>query len=387
MRFVNYVPSSIRHEIVRKSIELPITLPSSLIFKIAETEQELEASFKLVYDAYLKLGYCEENPYKMRATLYHALPTTTTLLAIDNGNVVGTLTVVRDNRHGLPVDKVFNVKGLREKAQRLAEITSLVIHEDYRREKGGQVLFPLLRLMYEYSTSHFGVKHLVVSIHPKDVNFYKSLLLFKTIPETTEQNYLGSPAVALHLDLEQAVNRYQDIYSKRNAKTNLYNFFIERKIENIQLPKREFNKINDPIVSVDYFQNVFVEKLGIQKADVSDRRKVRSSIRVLDPQRLHPRIEVELKAQLGNKKKHVIIKGIIKDASRTGFRIYSDFAFSLDVEFDCTVEVGPQIFSRVKAKPVWNQNNVGVGFEITESDAKWNEFIDYLYQDQLGKAA
>lgn len=51
------------------------------------------------------------------------------------------------------------------------------------------------------------------------------------------------------------------------------------------------------------------------------------------------------------------------------------------------MEVGPQIFSRVKAKPVWNQNNVGVGFEITESDAKWNEFIDYLYQDQLGKAA
>lgn len=382
-----YLPAKFRHELVRKSITLPTVLLPELVFKIAETEFELEASFRLVYDSYLKLGYCEENPFKLRATLHHALPTTTTLIAIHGHEVVGTLTIVRDNRHGLPIDKVFNLKNLRKESQRVAEITSLVIDEKYRRENGGQILFPLLRLMYEYATSYFGVKHIVVTIHPKDIHFYKSLLLFKDIPNTGVCIYLGAPAVALHLDLSKVPTEYKKTYSHRDPKSNLFYFFIKRKFENIIFPKRQFNKINDPIVSIQYYQSTFVEKLGIKESNPFERRKVVSTILANEINRSHPRFEAELKLKVCLENSELIFDGTVKDVSPQGFRVYSDLQFSLNLKYNCIIEIAPTVFSKLKARAIWKAPGAGIGFEILEADASWRDFINYIHQDHVGKAS
>ncbi len=382
------LPSRIRDEIVRRSISLPGELPQGLVFKIAQTTQELEAAFKLVYESYHPLGYCSENEHKMRATFYHALPTTTTLIAVDQERIVGTLTVVRDNRLGLPLDKIFDVKSLRGNAHRLAEITSLVIHRDYRREKGGQILFPLLRLMYEYSTSYFGVNHLLVTIHPKDVHFYKSLLLFKVVPKTDVKDYLGAPAVVLHLDLKQALLEYEKIYANRNQATNLFDFFVMRKISNVKLPKREYNKINDPLVSLDYFQKVFLGKLQLSSNDLV-RRRVESILSLkFDSRRVHPRIEVEAPASVTLRIQDEITQAkiMIKDVSRHGFRAFVEENFLIQSEFNIQIEVAPKVTAYVKVQAVWMSPDLGVGFHIIKADENWHEFINFLYRDQYGRA-
>lgn len=375
---VHRLPVRVRNEIVRNAVRLPMTVPEDIVFKIASTTDELEASFKLVYDSYLPVGYCSENKLKMRATVYHALPTTTTLLAIDAGKVVGTLTVVRDNRLGLPLDKIFDIQNLRTNSSRVAEITSLAIHKDYRRERGGQILFPLLRLMYEYTTSYFGVNQLVVTVHPRDVDFYMSLLLFERVPGTGIVDYLGAPAVVLHLDLNLALEKYQRTYSTRRPEHNLFDFFVNKEFPTIKLPAREYNKINDPVVSYDYYQQMFVKKLHIEH--ISDRRSVEACFRQTDHLRSHFRIEVEAPAVIEG------VKFTVMDASRRGFRAFTTEGFSFQSEVEVRIEIGTGIYAHVTAKPVWMSPHRGVGFEITKADENWYSFIVFLYRDHFKTA-
>lgn len=380
------LPSAIRDEMVRRSVRLPQNLSEDLVFKIAETTEELEASFRLVYESYHALGYCDESELRMRATVYHALPTTTTLIALDKGVVVGTMTMVRDNRLGLPMEKVFDVDCLRKNSNRLAEITSLVIHKDYRREKGGQILFPLLRLMYQYSTSCFGVNHLVVLIHPKDAYFYESLLLFHPIPNTGVEQYLGAPSVVFHLDLQRALIEFERIYSHRNPELNLFEFFVQKKMDNVRMPERRYHKINDPLITPDYLHNVFFKILSVDK-DSLERRRIISSVQPDESFDRLPRIEVEapaiLKVKSPSEGQNVEFHVMIKDVSPNGFRAFTHNKISLKHEFEARIIVGPNVIAKVTVEALWDRDNVGVGFKISKSDARWDEFVEFLYQEHF----
>lgn len=387
-RILSLLPSQLRNELIRSSIRLPSELSQGLVFKIAETTEELESSFKLVYESYLGLGYCKQNKLKMRATVYHALPTTTTLIAVDGGKVVGTLTIVRDNRLGLPLETVFDVETLRNNSSRLAEITSLVIHKDYRREKGGQILFPLLRLMYEYSTSCFGVNHLLIMVHPKDVHFYKSLLLFKEVSGTGVRDYLGAPAVSLHLDLQTAVHDYEKVYATRNAATDLFDFFVRRKIGNVILPQRRYNKINDPLVSLDYFKEFFQRQLKLGLAPVES-RQIESYLLRKNSMRAEPRIEVEAPASFNfHRQDHQgQVRFVVKVVSRNGFRAYIREDFFVQSVHDIKIQIAPQIMAHVKAQIRYISPGCEVEFKILKDDLHWRSFINFLYEEQYGKVA
>ena len=138
---IKILPPRLRHELIRSKFKLSYDLPDNLEICVADNRQDFEASLNLVYRYYCKLGYCEENRHQMRATLHHALPTTTTIVAKVDQIVVGALTIVRDNRLGLPIEKVGSLDEYRKGGVRLAEITSLVIDKKYRRAEGGGTVF------------------------------------------------------------------------------------------------------------------------------------------------------------------------------------------------------------------------------------------------------
>jgi hypothetical protein len=377
---LHFMPVRFRDEIIRRSVQLPENLSNQLIFKIAETTDELEAAFQLVYENYLPLGYCSENPFQLRATIHHALPTTTTLIAADSGQVVGTLTIVRDNCLGLPLEKKFDVKSLRKNSKRLAEITSLSIHKNYRRQKGGQILFPLLRLMYQYSTSYFGVNHLLVAIHPKQVHFYKSLLLFQGINKGEVQDYFGTPAIALQLNLNEALVNYENNYSRRNISTNLYHFFVQKRISNILMPARNYHKINDPVVTFDYFQNVFLKQIKLN-LELTELRLIYKILKKPELRQVQTRIEVDILARFG----HNTFK--IKDVSTKGFRAHSHLPFTIQQRIQIEIEVAPNLWVKIEAHAIWSNPDHDLGFQILKTDEKWIEYIQFLYDDQFGISA
>ena len=87
---------------------------SRLELKVAETREELEACFTILHDAYVASGFMKPDPSGMRVTIYHALPTTTTLCAKWEGRVVGTISMIREGVFGVidpNVARIITIEG------------------------------------------------------------------------------------------------------------------------------------------------------------------------------------------------------------------------------------------------------------------------------------
>lgn len=104
------LPRQVRFAVYRNMVQCDAAPSEKLVLKVAETKEELEACFQLLHDAYVKVGFMKPDPSGLRVTIYHALPTTTTLLAKYDGRVVGTLSLIRDSALGFSMQKIFNIK-------------------------------------------------------------------------------------------------------------------------------------------------------------------------------------------------------------------------------------------------------------------------------------
>lgn len=382
---ISYLPKGLKGPLIRHLVKIPSELDSEITFKIADCEAELEASFALVYQEYLKLGYVSANTLKLRATVHHALSTTSTLVAIYQGSVVGTLTLVRDNKLGLPLENNFSLAAIRTASKRMAEITSMVIHTDFRRKKGGIVLFGLLKLMYLYATKCFGTSDLVIAIHPKDIDFYSALMFFNQIPSTEVKDYYGAPAVAMSLDLKQATKKFL-IYADKKKEKNLHNFFLIEKHDNIHLPRRSFNTVNDPVVTYDYLKSFFIGKTKLVKlSDLNHRRHFLSFYGKLNNKIENIRLDVAAPARLYVRDQKSLLSGLVKDVSLNGFRLDCEAVMMNEAEIEIAVEVGPGKISKLKAKAKWSIQNQTAGFEILQMDSTWSKFIEFLMNDSKCK--
>ena len=111
----SFLPRSLRFALYRSFVDCDPKPDQRLILKIAETKEELEACFKLLHDAYVGSGFMQPHPSGMRVTVYHALPTTTTLCAKFDGEVVGTISLIRESVFGFPLQSIFDLNEVREK--------------------------------------------------------------------------------------------------------------------------------------------------------------------------------------------------------------------------------------------------------------------------------
>ncbi|MCL2635209.1 MAG: hypothetical protein FWD50_01080, partial [Betaproteobacteria bacterium] len=167
------LPQARRHSVYRSFVDCDPAPNPRLVLKIAETREELEACFKLLHDAYVASGFMTPDASGLRVTIYHALPTTTTLCAKFDDQVVGTLSLIRESAIGFPLQRIFDLSGIRAKEGKIAEASALAIHPRFRRT-GGMILFPLMKFMYEYCTTFFDTRHLVIAVNPRHIEMYES---------------------------------------------------------------------------------------------------------------------------------------------------------------------------------------------------------------------
>jgi GNAT superfamily N-acetyltransferase len=257
---IGALPREARFALYRRMVECDAAPDSRLTLGIAATQSELEACFKLLHDAYVASGFMKPDPSGLRVTPYHALPTTTTLYARFDDRIVGTLSIIREGVFGFPLQSVFDLTSVRAQAGRIAEISALAVHPEFRNT-GGRILFPLLKFMYEYCTKYFDTRHLVIAVNPKHIEMYESLLLFRRLQEQAVAEYdfvNGAPAIGATLDLAEAPNSYRQAYEGRRPGRNLHHYFTEVALPNIHFPKRPYYTTNDPVMSsslLDYFFN------------------------------------------------------------------------------------------------------------------------------------
>ena len=395
------LPQGRRHDIYRSFVECDPAPNQRLVLKIAETKEELEACFKLLHDAYVSSGFMTPDPSGMRVTIYHALPTTTTLCAKLDDQVIGTLSLIRESAIGFPLQRIFDLTEVREKAGYIAEVSALAIHPKFRRT-GGTILFPLMKFMYEYCTTFFDTRHLVIAVNPRHIEMYESLLFFQRLTANVVENYdfvNGAPAVGATLDLKYAPEILRKAYANKPLRRNLHHYFIETKLANIQMPRRRFFTTNDPVLTPDLIDYFFNERTSVF-ADLSERKKALLHLiydlpeyrKVLPPtanipseskHRMHQRFSVKCPARLQIPGDEEPINLEINDVSRYGFHARTSRKVPANVFLNAVVRLGANETSRLTVQAV-NGSDIEdkhfCGFSIGEPDLIWRKFVTALYE-------
>ena len=401
-RAFSLFPQSIRFSIFRSFVDCDPSPDKRLVLKIAETQEELESCFKLLHDAYVSSGFMKPAPSGLRATIYHALPTTTTLCAKFDGEVVGTLSLIRESVFGFPLQAIFDLKQIRARGGKIAEVSALAVHPDFRKT-GGAILFPLMKFMYEYCTTFFDTRHLVIAVHPTRIEMYESLLFFKRLAENKVDNYdfaNGAPAVGASLDLQRAPRKYKQTYDKKKRRKNLYDYFVRTKLPNIHLPQRRYHTTNDPVMTTDLLDYFFNQRTQVFE-NLSNREKMllHSIYDLPEHQMMLPHMTQEppsgkhlrqhqrysLKCPgnflLKSEGKAYASTLRVVELSIFGFLAHSDAEIPTRVWGDATVQLGEHEQSIVRAMAVRGKSAGGkifYGFTLAEPDLAWRKFVGAL---------
>jgi hypothetical protein len=173
----------------------PITI------KIASTRAEREGAFRLVYQRYLAAGLCPPNPWGMRVTPYHLLPTTTVFVAIYQGEVIFTMSLIGDGEQGVPMESTFpdEIRSLRERGIMFGEVSCLA---DRRRSMARflSLFTRVSRTVLQFARAQ-GIEPLVIAVHPKHGPFYERIFGFEQMGGTRlHGSVMNKPAVAYSLD-------------------------------------------------------------------------------------------------------------------------------------------------------------------------------------------
>ena len=277
---VGGLPRETRFALYRRMVDCNPAPDTRLTLGIAATQPELEGCFSLLHGAYVASGFMKPHPSGLRVTPYHALPTTTTLFAKFDDQIVGTLSIIREGVFGFPMQSAFDLTAVRAQPGRIAEISALAVHADFR-DTGGTILFPLMKFMYEYCTAYFDTRHLVIAVNPKHIEMYESLLFFQRLQADVVNSYdfaNGAPAVGATLDLQVAPRLFYEAYEGRRPNKNLHHYFTRVSLPNIRFPERTYYTTNDPVMSPALLDHFFNQRTDVFEQLDQRRRRLLKAI-------------------------------------------------------------------------------------------------------------
>ena len=174
-----------RAKVLRRRGVFSPTPPPGLEIRRASSFADLEAAYRLVHDCFVEQGYIDPHPSGLRVRAHSALPGTALYAAVEDGQVVGTMSVIPDGQLGLPMESAFGpeITALRRRGRRLVEVSDLAIAPGARNMR---VLTELMRCVFAHSIVA-GADDMVIAISPKHAALFENILLFE--PLGSERSY------------------------------------------------------------------------------------------------------------------------------------------------------------------------------------------------------
>lgn len=256
------LPSKFAYPAYRQALVLNFEMPLELEVRIARTKDELENAFRLLHDAYVKAELMRPDPSGLRVTKYHALPTTTTIIALWNGEVVGTMSLIRRGAFGLPMESIFDLTSYIKTGANILEASALAVRPDFSGRRS-EILFPMCRYLHDYSVKYFGTDYIGIAVNPTWMTFYKGILLFNELKQRRVENYQfvnGAPAAGGVLNLRTFYKATQEAYKKMEMKSNIHHYFHQVEFPNLVYPERRYSTITDPVLTPELFNYFFKER-------------------------------------------------------------------------------------------------------------------------------
>lgn len=400
-----YLPKLIRHRLIRKMVTAEYSETPQLEMRIARTKSELEQAYRILHDSYVDQKYMQPDPTGMRIIKYFALPSTTTLIAVWDGKVVGTMSIIRKTSFGLPLENIFNIDDLTANDAAIAEVSSLAIAKEFRFNRGA-LFFPFCKFFFEYSEKYLRLQRIVIAVNPTMRDFYEGVLGFEEIHSKVIARYdfaNGNPAVGLWADYSMLRTKIKKWYGHKDKAHNLYYFFTEHVCNFIKYPKRSFIKATDPVMSSEYLDYFFAQKSNVLDNLAVQERQALESIypqyflkrkeKLSSDNRSGPRFLVEAEGHINDVEQK---KVRIIDVSEFGVRMqlgideynHMQRCGRQEQEISVTVKITESHYSKVSGTICWSDEaNLLIGLQLQNSDQQWSRYINYLMTDLNLKAS
>jgi len=169
--------------------------------KIARTIREIDELFRLRHRVFVEEeGYFVPRPEVRVADRFDAYPTTTNLVALVDGRVVGAVRVVAHSEAGLPTDEFFDSRQLVPDGIAGLCSGSMLCVERGQRETP-RLVFALLGMAYHWARCN-GMTHMLGAVNP-DVESFFIRAGGRRIAEPVRNVDLGLAAVPMVIDLDE----------------------------------------------------------------------------------------------------------------------------------------------------------------------------------------
>ena len=227
MNAVNRIEADSHHHMARLLLDEPVpwsTLEHEkgrrlLTIRAADCDGERSSAHILVNRMYAARGYTTSSvPDQSNRDRI-------TLMASEDGETVGTITVRFDGAQGLLVDESFGteVAQLRAEGFALCEFIKLAIDGVVRSKR---VLASLMDAAFLCAREVQRCDKALIEVNPRHVRFYETMLGFKVLRRDRMNHRVNAPAVLMSLDLdfadEQVFEAHQDDNSPAAGKRSLY---------------------------------------------------------------------------------------------------------------------------------------------------------------------
>lgn len=181
--------------------------------RAASNLKEFYQAYRLVHDQYASIELIEPRASRLKFFVRDFLPVTTAFVALHQGKVVGTASVVTFSPVGLPASGVYpeEIEKLAYEHSKIVESTKFACAPTPNLGKRGAgkmslVSTALLRALFTWCRESRVSKWLIV-VHPRVKDFYHGQLGFELLGEERECSHVaGKPGVLLGLDIEKLVS-------------------------------------------------------------------------------------------------------------------------------------------------------------------------------------
>ena len=356
--FLPYLPKALRQRLALGIFAAPEPLPKEIQFKKAESYSEIEQAFRII---------AQELPGHDPVSKYHALPTTTILIAKWKNEVIGTVSVVVDSAFGLPMDGHWNLSSLRKNSTRIAEISSLSIKSEYRAKRG-HLLLPLCRFTHEFARNNLAVDALVVATRPNAAYFFQDIFQFQPLAANRALTTVG-----LYSALGPVPEKCETTGPTYSAA--LLEYFFHHQVDVL----RQLSPQERVTLANVYFIDAYRSVLGLSHA-IQELRG-----------RKHPRFEVLCNGRIAHRPSDTVLRATVLEVSRNGMKVHFHQPIDhlkLDDTVHVTVELAPQKQVLIRTEAAWLINQFDhAGLRIVgDAPTEWGRFIDCLEAD-IGRRA
>ncbi len=212
------------------------TVPAGVTIRLAETRREFEAANRLVYQNYVEDGFWEPDETKLETNKYLHSAHRVLWVAMIHGELIGTMSVIRDSPQGLPSDagQPVLMDRLRANGEMLAEVSCVATQ---RTRAARQIVLFLMAWGMQYCFHYEGLDRLVASCKPKHADFYESMLCFSKVSAPTFYDYSNAVGYLISLQLLEAHRLLAERYPANSAdKESLYRFLLVDQHPSMQFP-------------------------------------------------------------------------------------------------------------------------------------------------------